>query len=103
MTNKTICIYSDSQAALLAFKLHTVSSRLVRQCRNSLHGLFIHNWVQLFWVPGHCGVIGNEEADSLAGVESKSNFCWPEPCLPVPKSLMTRVTKKWLSRYHFSF
>jgi ribonuclease HI len=69
---------SDSRAALLALSSHTVSSKLVLQCRNSLQGLSIHNRVQLFWVPGHCGLIGNEEADSLAGVGSKSRFCGPE-------------------------
>jgi hypothetical protein len=53
MTGKTICICSDSRAALLALSSHTVSSRLVLQCRNSLQGLSINNRVQLFWVPGH--------------------------------------------------
>jgi hypothetical protein len=48
-------------------------------------------------------IIGNEEADSLAGVESKSSFCGPEPCLPIPKSLMTRVTKELLSGNHLSY
>jgi hypothetical protein len=78
-----------------ALSSHTVSSRLAVQCRNSLQGLSIPNRVQMFWVPGHCGmIIGNEEADDLAGVGSKSNFYRLEPCLPVPKSLMTRMTKK---------
>jgi hypothetical protein len=95
-----ICICSDSRPALLALSLHTVSSRLVLQCRNSLQGLSIHNEVQLFWVPGHCDIIRNKEADGLAGVESKSSFCGPEPLLPVPRSLMTRVTKKWFSGNH---
>jgi hypothetical protein len=48
---------------IMALSSHTVSSRLVLQFRNSLQGLSIHNEVQLFWVPGHCGIIGNEEAD----------------------------------------
>jgi hypothetical protein len=39
------------------------------------------------------GIIGNEEADGLAGVGSKSSFCGPEPILRVRKSLMTCVTK----------
>jgi hypothetical protein len=75
MTGKTVCICSDSRAALLALSSHTVSSKLEFQCRNSLQGLFIHNRVQLLWVPGHCGncdIIGNEEADGLVGVELKS-------------------------------
>jgi hypothetical protein len=56
--------------------------------------------VQLFWVRGQCGIKGNEEADGLAGVRSKSNFYLPEPCLPVAKSLMTRVTKEWFFSNH---
>jgi hypothetical protein len=68
-----------------------------------VQGLSIQNRVQLFWVSGHCGIIGNEEANGLAGVGSKSSFCGPEPCLPVPKSLMTRVTKEWLSGNHLSY
>jgi hypothetical protein len=97
MTGKTNCICSDSWAALLVFSSQTVSLRLVLQCQNSLQGLSFRNRVQLFWVPGHYGIIGNEEADDLAGVGSKSNFCGLEPCLPISKSLMTRVTKEWLS------
>jgi hypothetical protein len=36
-------------------------------------------------------------------VGSKSKFYGPEPCLPVPKSLMTRMTREWLSYNHLSF
>jgi hypothetical protein len=36
-------------------------------------------------------------------VRSKSSFCGPEPCLPVPISLMTRVTKEWFSGNHLSY
>jgi hypothetical protein len=103
LPGKTSCIYSDSRAAILALGSHTLSSRLVIQCSNSLQGLSIYNRVQLFWVHSHCGIIGNEEADGLAGVGSKSNFCGPEPCLPVPKSLMTSVTKEWLTGNHLSY
>jgi hypothetical protein len=66
---------------LSSLSSNTMSPRLVLQCRSLLQGLYIHNRVQLFWVPGYCGMIGNEEEDGLAGVGSKSNFCGPEPCL----------------------
>jgi hypothetical protein len=36
-------------------------------------------------------------------VGSKSSFCGLEPCLPVSRSLMTRVTKEWLSSNHLSY
>jgi ribonuclease HI len=68
----------------------------------SLQGLSIQNRVQPFWISGHCGIIGNEEEDALAGVGTKSNFYGSEPCLPVPKSVITSVTKKWLSGNHLS-
>jgi hypothetical protein len=80
---------------------HSVIEVSVLQCRNFLQGLSIHNMVQLFWVPGHCGIIGNEEADDMAGVGSKSSFC--TPCLPEPRSLMARVRKEWLSSNHLSY
>jgi hypothetical protein len=101
LTGKMIYICLDSRAALLALSSHTASSRLVLQCWNSLQGLSVHNRVQLFWVPGHCGIIRNEEADGLEGVGS--SFCGPEPCLSVPRSLMTHVTKEWLSSIYLSY
>jgi hypothetical protein len=91
-------------AALLAISSHTMSSKLVLQCRNSLQELSILNRVKLFWVLGHCDIFGNEEADRLGGVGSKSSFCEPEPCLPVSKSLMMiRVPKEWMSGNHLSY
>jgi hypothetical protein len=36
-------------------------------------------------------------------VGSKSSFCGSEPSLPVPRSLMTRMSKEWLSSNHLSY
>jgi hypothetical protein len=58
---------------------HTVSSKLVLQCLNSLQGLSIHKRVKLVWVSVQCGIIRNEEADGLAGVGSNNNFYRAEP------------------------
>jgi ribonuclease HI len=68
----------------LALSSHTVSSKLV------LQGLSIQNRVQLFWVPGHCGIIGNEKVDGLAGVGSKSNFYGPGTLFARPKVTVTK-------------
>jgi ribonuclease HI len=78
MHNMTICICSDSMAALLALSLNTISSKLVHQCWLSLQDLFNNNRVRLFWVPGHCDIKGNGEADRLARMGSDSHFCGPD-------------------------
>jgi ribonuclease HI len=64
--NKRILILSDSQAALKALSSLKVTSRLVAECLDALSELACLNEVTLVWVPGHCGVFGNEEADKLA-------------------------------------
>jgi ribonuclease HI len=37
------------------------------------------NKFMLLWVPGHCEIQGNEDANALAGQESSSSFLGPEP------------------------
>jgi hypothetical protein len=67
-----------------------------------LHGLSIHIRVQLYWINGHCSIIRNEKADSLAGLESKSDFYGSEPCLLVSKALITCKTEELLIPSHSS-
>jgi ribonuclease HI len=64
--NKWILIFSDSQAALRALDGPKVTSDLVAECLNALSGLAVQNEVILAWVPGHCGILRNEEIDRLA-------------------------------------
>jgi ribonuclease HI len=64
--NKRTLIISDSQAALKAFSSPNATSRLVAECLDALFELAGLNEVTFFWVPGHCGIYGNEEADKLA-------------------------------------
>jgi hypothetical protein len=72
MVDRTISICSDSRAVLLAPKSYTVSSRTVLQCGDSLQELVLSYRVRLLWVPGHCGIHGEEEADGLASMGSNS-------------------------------
>jgi ribonuclease HI len=85
--NKTVCICSDSRAALLALSSYSVNSKLVLQCWKLLQELSVLNTVLLFWVPGHRGIPGNEEADTLAGAGSKQFTCGLKPYLPVSRAI----------------
>ena len=59
-----ICLFVDSQAALLALQNEQISSRVVLDALRFLNS--IPTPVHMVWVPAHTGVIGNEAADLLA-------------------------------------
>lgn len=70
-----ITIFSDSKSVLQAlqninFKNNT--SHLIK-IRNSINK-FVKNrgMIKLTWIPSHCGIIGNERADTLAKEAPKS-------------------------------
>lgn len=66
LSGKQIRICVDSQAALKALAKVETRSSLVRECYDSLKALGTNNFVELYWVPGHRDITGNEEADKLA-------------------------------------
>lgn len=90
-----IGIFSDSQAALLALKSAKCTSKLVWECSAALRELSRQNQVLLYWVPGHCGIEGNENADYLARQGSAQQFIGPEPFLGTSKSAVKRELKSW--------
>ena len=61
-----------------------MTSRLVAECQDALLALADLNEVTLIWVPGHRGIIGNEEADRLARQAPAILFLGPEPALGTP-------------------
>jgi hypothetical protein len=95
LNRQTIWICSDSRTALLSLTAHTVTSKLVLECQSSLQGFSTHNRVQLYWVSGHCCIIGDKEADALAGLGSESNFYGPDTFLLVPKALIKCIIEEW--------
>ena len=56
----------------------TVKSKLVLEC---LSELATHNSVQLVWMLGHEGILGNERADELAKKGADIPFIGPKPVL----------------------
>jgi hypothetical protein len=98
--NRGILICSDNRAALLALKSYAVSSRVVLQCVDSHQELALSNRVRLVWVPGPCGIHGNEEADALARAGSSSALVVPEPYLLFAPSSVKRREWEWLLKSH---
>jgi ribonuclease HI len=95
--HKRILIFSDSQAPLKALSSPKVTSRLVVECLNALSELAHQNEVTLVWVPGHCGIFGNEEADKLARQASTMLLLRPEQALGIPKCSAKEAIKPGLS------
>jgi ribonuclease HI len=82
--NKRILIFSYSQVALRALDGPKVKSDMVAKCLNALTGLAGQNEVILAWVPGHCSIQRNEEADRLARQASGLPLQGPELALGIP-------------------
>ena len=71
--NKNIIIYSDSQAAIKALDKTIIKHITVKTCHENLTQLANKgNKVVLSWIPGHRGHEGNELADTLAKMGTKS-------------------------------
>jgi hypothetical protein len=59
------------------------------------------NEVTLVWVPGHQGVLGNEEADKLARQVSATPLLGPEPALGIRKCV-AKAIKNWTENQHYN-
>ena len=97
---RTITIFSDSQAALMALESVTFKSKLVLKCLECLSELATHNSVQVVWVPVHEGILGNEKTDEQAKKGADTPFTGPEPILGLLYSVVKRAIGDWMERKH---
>jgi hypothetical protein len=92
--------FSDSQAALRALSGPRVTSELFVECLNALPALVDLNAETLVWVPGHCGIRGNEEADELAREASATPITGFQPALGIPKCMAREAIRTWTMDQH---
>ena len=91
---ENIYIFSDSQAAIKSLAGVSSTSILVNECRKSLDEIASHSNLKLYWVPGHCDITGNCEADELA----RSGTRLPTvtfPLIGTPLATIKLQVKEW--------
>jgi ribonuclease HI len=96
--NRNICILSDSQVAIKRLGNHQITSKLVWGCHQSLIQPAKHNKVQLKWVPGLEGIVGNETAYHFSRKGSEHPFIGPEPSCCSSTGVAKKVVRDWKNR-----
>ena len=99
--NPPINIYSDSQATLRSLMNQPTNSKTTLSCPNTLNTLGQTNKLTLNWVKAHCGIQGNELADSEAKTGAYLSPSGPEPWLPLPTTFFKRKIKE-LIHFHWT-
>ena len=97
-----IIIFSDSMSVLEALKSQSYENSEIRKTAQAIHNLIeaYHIQITLQWIPGHCGLPGNEIADSLAKAGA-SQQQEDRPCSQrTIKSILRNNSKEeWLNRW----
>jgi hypothetical protein len=98
--NRNIYIVAISQAEIKAFDKHQITTKLVWDGHQSLKQLARHKRVQLIWVPGHEGIVGNETAAELARTRSEHLFIGPKPACGISIGAAKKAVRDWRNRSH---
>ena len=72
-----------------------ITSRLMSETVDALQALSTYNGVWLLWVPGHCNIVGNEQADQLAKQAAGTDFTGPEPAVGLPIDSVRLLVHRW--------
>ena len=91
---------SDSQSVLMALKQNITKTLTIKECWDRLEALIEFGAVELAWVKGHCGIPGNEQADSLAKEATVLPFSGPEPAVPISLSWLSAELSELIVSQH---
>ncbi|XP_055714744.1 uncharacterized protein LOC129808865 [Phlebotomus papatasi] len=97
---RKIQIFSDSRAAILSISGWRSRSALVAECQEVLELTFRQCEVDLYWVPGHQGIEGNEEADRLAVEGAGVDFVGPEPVVGLSSQMRKSIILEDMIKAH---
>ncbi|KAJ4431093.1 hypothetical protein ANN_19688 [Periplaneta americana] len=91
---KNVVILSDSKAAILSIvSKHTPSSQTAEITKTHSQLISLNKRIVFQWIPSHCGILGNENADALAKKVSTATY------RPVTKSTYYSVKRFIKSTY----
>ena len=93
--NEKAFICTDSESVIKALMSPIVTSKLIKELKETLNQIGMRNQITLVWVPGHSGIEYSEIADGLAKRGSTSEIHGPEPFIPIPQSLCEEAIEKW--------
>ncbi|CAH2091349.1 unnamed protein product [Euphydryas editha] len=97
----SIRILSDSRSVLQAHQSHSITSRLIYNCHQSLMEVCNNsNNVTPQWIKGHSGSRGDDAADELARRGSEMAAIGPEPIVPLPTAWPTSVSRQHTKELH---
>lgn len=98
--NETINIFSDSQTAIYALTAYKIDSKLTSLTIDTLNSLANINTINLYWVPGHEDVTGNEQADKLAKLGAIASSPSTETIIfPSIKRIKSEIQKHFHSKH----
>ena len=94
---KNAVILSDSKAAILSIvSKHTPSSQTAEITKMLSQLISLNKRIVFQWIPSHCGILGNENADALAKKGSTATY------RPVTKSTYYSV-KRFIKSTYLNF
>jgi predicted Zn-ribbon and HTH transcriptional regulator len=77
-------------------------SPLVHQCQKALNDISTQHTMELYWVPRHAGVWGNEISDKLTRDGSVQKYIGPELSLGVSRQNIRNNIKCWVDNQHLA-